>query len=254
MRSSPRRSARRLSPYGAKPPPTTELSGALGGIVLDSGPRSGGRRGRANFGAAVKELTSVSAPVTFAGSRPQGPIARQQRKEVAWTAKGTSNLWDASDKLLVGDPAHATQDTPESAVDPSRLWTLVRGRVEARAQQREIDAWKSSAIDDFLASSEEKPARRRRRQRASSSTSLPPLVPPPASSGFHHGHTWPEPKAGGSHSIASRREGCELLSPGFSSRPRLPALRKRPERQLDSRAELHRRVNHACDAIDRIVR
>ena len=182
------------------------------------------------------------------------PMARQQLKEEIWRRKlsGERSLWDKSSALLTDTDPAATAAVDATDVTGRRLRTLVSGRREAQAEQKNIDEWKGSAIDDFLSRSdvskaESKLTRRRRKAvQTRSQGSLPPMPPLPSLPPPGFVRTWPGPSL---HGIGGLREGCEALSSGSpAKRPRLPLLRP----VLDSRAELRRKVSNACAAMDRV--
>ena len=243
VRSNPKRAAKRLSPYGRPPPPpplTTGLSSILGGVTIDSG-----RKWKADG-------LTASAPTKQAA----GPLGRQRAKEEKWRLKlaadmaAERSLWDKSSELLA-DPSAPVAVEPERAPESSaRLQTLLSGRIGAQEEQKRIDAWRGSAVDDFLAgTAQQQPKAKPRRRRTKESWTLPPLtLPAHAPTGLR---TWPEAAPRGAQQPDERRAGVEALSPHFLSRPRLSSLRP-----LDSRADcadLHQRCAYAAEAMERVL-
>jgi len=160
QRSNPRRSARRLSPYGAPsptfpiPPPTTGLSSAIQSMAMASAPRSGKRK------AVVKADELVGLMAT------KGPIGRQIDKEDKWKSK--TSWWDVA-RDETRDPTHdKLHETGRFLQDggsvasggclplPSamRARNLLRGRTRSQAHQKDIDKWRGEEIDTFLAREE----------------------------------------------------------------------------------------------------
>lgn len=160
IRSGPRRSARRKSPYGkaaqfaniakaaaAVPPgPSSNgLSEALAGsLALDSS-----RRRRASFQNG-----------SSGGKGTSGPLERQAKKEAAWKdkfAREQASWWDVA--AIGVDAAAASQSDAFKSLDSavlslrkseSGLLTLAKARNHARSDVKSIEAWRDAAVDSFL--------------------------------------------------------------------------------------------------------
>jgi len=237
-RTNPHRSARRFSPFGKPPsgPSSTGLSGAMGSVALGSTPGSGPTRR-----SAAKEASS------------------------RWNTPMDECLWDVSTRVLDHPDASMASGGGEAA-SKRRLWSLIRARVDARAEIRSIDEWRGKLIDQFLVPSTPQQDEKRssggggrcqRRAKAMAAAGpLPPLsLPPPAPS---------------SASLRLGAGGPALLpQPPSTQRPAgQPSRPVRHKHVVGSTArgaeaddagrgvwemrELHRRCASACEAIDRL--
>lgn len=109
--------------------------------------------------ATVGAAGSSSDPMPALGG---GPMARQQQKEDRWRSKlerQRTSWWDsASIGVAQGmeeggqqpEQQHASLAALSRANSQGQLRTLARGRNHARAEARNIDAWRDAAVDGFL--------------------------------------------------------------------------------------------------------
>ena len=171
MRSNPRRSARRTSPYGPPPGPlTTGLSGAIGDLSVVSAKRKSPPLRK----SPPRKSPSRKAPIRQGAftdlMAATGPLARQEQKEAEWKAKlarEKTSWWDAAalavtDGTVSGsaDPARSSslRDASSSSAPATlhesasqvALRTLARGRNHARADMKSVEQWRREAVDKFL--------------------------------------------------------------------------------------------------------
>lgn len=154
-----KREGRRFSPYKkVAPGPATLLSEKVDGLELN-GPISSRTRQKREKRTFVEPAAADAAKDARDASSMPGcsgdPVERQKAKEDKFRkrlAREQTSWWDSA-QLAVAEGAGRTNSSlgdVSRAAHAGSLRTLARGRNNARAEVRAVDAWRDNAMDEFV--------------------------------------------------------------------------------------------------------